>query len=75
VLIVDLTNDELDGATVVRALSQEGELAQMRTLGFYSHVDVRARERAEEAGFDLVVPRSRMSREAPELLASMAFDP
>jgi CheY-like chemotaxis protein len=75
VLIVDLTNDELDGATVVRALSQEGELAHLRTLGFYSHVDVRARERAEEAGFDLVVPRSRMAREAPELLARMASNP
>ena len=37
------------------------------TLGFYSHVDVDTRERAEEAGFDLVVPRSRMARELPLL--------
>lgn len=37
------------------------------TLGFYSHVDVETRRRAEEAGFDLVVPRSRMARELPEL--------
>ena len=37
------------------------------TLGFYSHVDVATRRRAEEAGFDLVVPRSRMARELPEL--------
>jgi len=75
VLLVDLTNDQLEGATLVRALSGEGELAGLRTLGFYSHVDVRARERAEEAGFDLVVPRSRMAREAPELLAGLAFTP
>lgn len=37
------------------------------TLGFYSHVDVETRRAAEAAGFDLVVPRSRMSRELPEL--------
>jgi hypothetical protein len=42
-----------------------------RTLGFYAHVDVSARERAEEAGFDLVVPRSRMAREGAALVASL----
>ena len=37
-------------------------------LGFYSHVDQETRKRAEEAGFDLVVPRSRMNREGPALV-------
>jgi len=41
------------------------------TLGFYSHVDVETRRRAEAAGFDVVVPRSRMSRELPELIARL----
>jgi hypothetical protein len=41
------------------------------TLGFYSHVDVETRRRAEDAGFDLVVPRSRMARELPELVAGL----
>ncbi len=36
-------------------------------LGYYSHVDVATREAAEAAGVDLVVPRSRMARELPEL--------
>jgi hypothetical protein len=40
-------------------------------LGFYSHVDVETRKRAEESGFDLVVPRSRMAREMPELVARL----
>ena len=40
-------------------------------LGFYSHVDVETRERAESAGVDLVVPRSRMAREMPALLDSL----
>jgi len=38
------------------------------TLGFYSHVDVETRRRAEAAGFDVVIPRSRMARELPELV-------
>ncbi len=44
------------------------------TLGFYAHVDVATRRRAEAAGFDLVVPRSRMSRELPQLAARLLSD-
>ena len=39
----------------------------MPVLGYYSHVDVATREAAEAAGVDLVVPRSRMARELPDL--------
>jgi len=41
------------------------------TLGYYSHVDVETRQRAETAGVDLVVPRSRMARELPELASKL----
>jgi hypothetical protein len=71
VLVVDLTTDAVDGPALVKALSGEGTLAQTRTLGFYAHVDVSVRARAEEAGFDLVVPRSRMAREGAALVASL----
>ncbi|HEY3492707.1 MAG TPA: hypothetical protein VGK43_07120 [Solirubrobacterales bacterium] len=40
----------------------------MPVLGYYSHVDVATREAAEAAGVDLVVPRSRMARELPDLV-------
>jgi hypothetical protein len=40
-------------------------------LGFYSHVDVDTRRAAEAAGIDLVVPRSRMARELPGLVAGL----
>lgn len=43
----------------------------IRSLGFYSHVDQETRRRAEEAGFELVVPRSRMAREGPALVDRM----
>ncbi|HEY3865899.1 MAG TPA: hypothetical protein VGL54_07430 [Solirubrobacteraceae bacterium] len=72
VLVVDLADDALDGPALMEALSAEGALAQTRTLGFYAHVDVSVRERAEEAGFDLLVPRSRMAREGAALVRQLA---
>jgi hypothetical protein len=37
-------------------------------LGFYAHLNTETRVRAEAAGVDVVVPRSRMAREMPELV-------
>ena len=71
VLVVDLTRAELDGTALVRELAREGKLQRARTLGFFSHVDVHVRDRAEASGFDLVVPRSRMAREGPALVARL----
>ncbi len=72
VLIVDLTSDDVDGATLVDSMRSAGELHATRTLAFYSHVDTDIRRRAQEAGFDLVVPRSRMAREGASLVAGLA---
>ena len=72
VLIVDLTDAELDGAGIVASLAGGGELGGTRPLGFYAHVDAAARERAEQAGFGLVVPRSRMAREGAQLVTRLA---
>ena len=66
-LVVDLTADRFDGAALVESMKRAGELEDLRTLGFYSHVDRETRWRAEEAGIDVVVPRSRMTREAARL--------
>jgi hypothetical protein len=64
VLVVDLNADGIDGAAL-------GGVGGVRKLGFYGHTDVETRERAEAAGFDLVVPRSRMAREGPALCARL----
>ena len=45
--------------------------ADVPKLGFYSHTDVETRQKAERLGFDLVVPRSRMAREAAALVESL----
>ena len=49
-------------------LRAAGELGATRTLGVYSHVDADTKRRADAAGFDLVVPRSRLAREGPALV-------
>ncbi len=61
IVVVDLTDPDLpwpDDTSLPR-------------LGFYSHVDQDTRKRAEAAGFDLVVPRSRMNREGAALVEKL----
>jgi len=67
-LVVDLGAEEFDGAVLVDSLRSDGALGGVATVGFYPHVERETRERAEAVGFDLVVPRSRMAREAGALL-------
>ena len=70
-VIVDLTAEGLDGPGLVVSMRERGELEAVPTLGFYSHVDVETRRRAEEAGFSRVVPRSRMAREMADLVTGL----
>lgn len=69
VLIVDLTDEAVSRAALVEALMREGALGGVRALAFYSHVEADTRALAEASGFDAVVPRSRMAREGPALIA------
>jgi len=68
VLVVDLGSGGFDGVELVERLRAAGELGGVRTLGVYSHVHHDVKLRAESAGFDLVVPRSRLAREGAELV-------
>jgi CheY-like chemotaxis protein len=72
VLVVDLTTDDVDGAKLLDTLRAGGEAGRVKALAFYSHVDADVRRQAHDAGFDLVVPRSRMAREGSALVQSLA---
>jgi hypothetical protein len=63
VVVVDLTAGDVDA---------EGIVGVAPTLAFYSHVEADVRERAEQVGYDLVVPRSRMAREGADLVERLA---
>jgi CheY-like chemotaxis protein len=61
-LVVDLCED---AAARIEQLARAATDA--KTLAFYLHTDVQTRTDALAAGFDLVVPRSRMAREGGAL--------
>jgi len=62
IAVIDLTAGDVDAVGIVGAVP---------TLAFYSHVEADVRARAEAAGYDLVVPRSRMAREGAALVARL----
>ena len=72
VLVVDLGAEHVEGVALVESMAAEGELRGVATLGFYPHVETETRRRAKAAGFDLVVPRSRMAREMGALVERLA---
>ena len=70
VLVVDLTTDAEVRIDAVSATALTGT----KVLGFYSHVEADVRAAAEQAGFDLVVPRSRMAREGAALVGRLVAE-
>jgi hypothetical protein len=69
-LVVDLATEAFDGVAVARPHLERGAKA----LGVFSHVHPEQRTRAEAAGFDLVVPRSRLAREGAALVDRLTAD-
>ncbi len=66
--VVDLTDAATDAAAA-RAEALAG--ADLPTLAYYAHTDDDVRKAALGAGFDKVVPRSRMMREGAALIAQL----
>jgi hypothetical protein len=66
-LVVDLTADAGERIALVIGVPHEA----VKTLAFYSHVEADVRAQAEQAGFELVIPRSRMAREGAALLTRL----
>jgi hypothetical protein len=63
-IVADLTHDASPRLDLLRGASQP-------VLAFYSHVEVDVKQRAEAAGIELVVPRSRIAREGPTLVDAL----
>jgi CheY-like chemotaxis protein len=68
VIVVDLFFEPDAGIALLAGLKAEGTLGDARALASYAHTAPDVRARALEAGFDLVVPRSRMAREGAALV-------
>lgn len=59
---------DLNGRAEFEGVVKELQRRQIPVVGFYSHVDTALAERAEAAGIDRVIPRSRFIKELPELI-------
>lgn len=67
-IIVDLHAQKLNPFEIARALKSDEQLASIRLLGFFSHVQTELQKAASAAGYDVVVPRSVFSRDLAEIL-------
>lgn len=68
VLVVDLTADARERLEQVQA----ADVGRARKIAVYAHVEADVRRLAEQAGFDLVVPRSRFVREGGALVSRLS---
>lgn len=75
VLVIDLDSDKFNGVDFVENRKAVGALLGTRTIGFYPHVNEDVRAQAERVDLDLVVPRSRLAREGPVLIAQVVGSP
>ncbi|HEX5308568.1 MAG TPA: hypothetical protein VFW38_05735 [Solirubrobacteraceae bacterium] len=69
VLVFDLTDDVPGRIDSFEALKKGS--ARIPALAFYAHVEAETRASAQAAGFDLVVPRSRMARDGAQLVEGL----
>src|SRR5438132_5250604 len=69
-IIVDLHSQRCDPIQLAQDVKANENIRSVPLLGFFSHVDTELKRRAEEAGFDQVIPRSAFSQNLGNLLQS-----
>ncbi len=73
-IIIDLNFAALRPVDAVRALKADGETASIPIVGYLSHVQEALKRQAEEAGCDLVLPRSAFSRDLAKILRNKELE-
>lgn len=68
-LIFDLNFKAYNPTEVIKHLKSSPTLKDIPVLGYLSHVQTELKEEADKAGCDLVLPRSKFSRDLKEILA------
>jgi hypothetical protein len=69
-VVVDLTDESTIPRSALLAARDGND--ELPALAYYAHTNDEIRRQALDAGFDLVVPRSRMMREGVELIGQLA---
>jgi CheY-like chemotaxis protein len=67
-IILDLNYAGLDPLKLVQTLKSDPETRGISVLGYVSHVQGELKQRAHEAGFNMVLARSAFSQNLPQIL-------
>ena len=67
-IIVDLHSPRYDFLQLAGELKGDEHLRAVPIVGFFSHVEIELKRRAEQAGIDHVLPRSAFTKKLPEIL-------
>ena len=73
-LIVDLNATSAQPVETIAALKANASLHVIPVVAYLSHVQVELERAARQAGTDSVLPRSKFTRELPELLRRYALE-
>lgn len=71
-LVVDLSSKKMEPLEIIKELKLTPGLKGIPVIGYLSHVEKDLKDKAVEAGYDIVLPRSRFSREVGEILKRYA---
>lgn len=67
-IIADLHSQKCDPFILAEHLKMDEQLRAVPLIGFFSHVQTAFQQRATQAGFDRVMPRSAFTNHLPEIL-------
>jgi CheY-like chemotaxis protein len=67
-ILFDLNTKAVDAIQLIQLLKHQPETSSIELLAFVSHVQVDLKQRAIDAGADLVLPRSTFSTRLPSIL-------
>jgi PleD family two-component response regulator len=71
-IIIDLNFQGVDGLKLVGELKGDAETKGINLLGYLSHVQGELKLKAQEAGCNMVLPRSAFSQSLPQILKRYA---
>jgi PleD family two-component response regulator len=69
-IIADLHSQRCEPFTLAEELKKDERLREVCLIGFFSHVQTELQQKATQAGFDRVMPRSAFAKHLPEILGA-----
>jgi PleD family two-component response regulator len=67
-IILDLNNNSVQPLELILKLKGDGDLRHISLIGYLSHVQGELKQKAQEAGANIVMARSAFSQNLPQIL-------